>query len=87
MSAVRPVETRLALAPSQDALPLPAAALGTVACQFLGDLGHEPDRLGIAVIVVDRQEPVARLQVVAGVLPDTWLQNISSFRIGSLLLT
>lgn len=40
------------------------AALGTVPGQLVGLLGREADRLGRAVVVVDAEKPMTRLQVV-----------------------
>ncbi len=58
----------MALAAAEDALSVPAAALGAVAGQLGGHPGDERDLLLAAVVVVNGQKPVARLQVVAGLL-------------------
>ena len=55
----------MALALAQHALAAARAALGAVAGQLWGDARHEGDLVGVAVVVVQREEPVARRQEVA----------------------
>lgn len=70
LSAVRPVEAGVALALAEDALAAARAALRAVATPHRPLVGgdnarHEGDLVGVAVVVVQREEPVARRKVVA----------------------
>ena len=71
LSAVWPVEACVALALAEDALAAARAALRAVATPSrVGGRGddkarHEGDLAGAAVVVVQREEPVARRQEVA----------------------
>ena len=64
LSAVRSVESRLALALAEDALSVAGASLGAVPGELGGDPGHEGYVLRLAVVVVEGEEPVAGVQEV-----------------------
>lgn len=49
---------------AEETLALAAASVRAIVRHVLGDHGDEGHFLGIAVVVVERQEPVARLHVV-----------------------
>lgn len=53
---------------AEEALAFAAAAVRAVVGHVLGDDGDEADLLGIAVVVVEREEPVAWLHVVRHLL-------------------
>ena len=55
----------MALALAEHALAAPRAALGAVPRQLRRHARHEGDLVGVAVVVVQREEPVSRRQEVA----------------------
>lgn len=63
-AAVLAAETGIALAMAQEAFAFATATVGTVVGHVLGDDGHERHFLVVAVVVVQRQEPVAGFHVV-----------------------
>ena len=50
---------------ASQALPFAAAAVGAVGGHVFRDGRHERDFVRVAVVVVERDEPVARLHVMA----------------------
>ena len=75
LPAVRPVEACVALALAEHALAPARTALGAVPGQLGRHARHEGDLVGVAVVVVQREEPVARRQEVARSLGHGKLKN------------
>ena len=79
----------MALALAEHALAPARTALGAVPGQLWRHARHEGDLVGVAVVVVQREEPVARRQEVARSLGHGKLKNsqISVFAVFKALST
>ena len=62
-----------ALTASQDTVPVTRAAPGTASTKLPGEAGRQLQTLGAGRVIVEREEPVASLQVVAHLPPHAGL--------------
>ena len=62
-----------ALTASQDTVPVTRAAPGTASTELPGEAGRQLQTLGAGRVIVEREEPVAGLQVVAHLPPHAGL--------------
>ena len=77
LGAVRPGVAGAALTAPQDTVAVARAAPGTAAAQLPGEAGREFQTLRAGSVVVEREEPVASLQVVAHLPPHAGLAGPS----------
>lgn len=68
LAAIVASEAGIALAMSHQAFSFSAAAVRAIVGHVVGNGGHERDFLGVSVVVVQRQEPLALFHVIRSFL-------------------